>query len=246
MISNKLTVLVFGLSFFAAAAVHAEPASKQENIGVGVGTVVGTLAGGPVGFFVGAASGALIGDRMHQSEEKTLQLSESLVSANEQMHSLQTEVDGLTMDIVALGGELAEYESGPAVSALELLRTGIEMDVLFRTDEDAAGADASARIGELARFLAMVPGVIVELDGYADPRGEASYNQSLSVRRAETIREIMLGAGMNSGQIQVIGHGATAGEEVVTDIDGLAFERRVTVRFFVDSTQESDGKLAGL
>lgn len=243
---NKLSALLFAAGLATATTVQAESASKQENIGVGVGSVVGTIAGGPVGFFVGATAGALIGDRLHESEAREEQLNAELAGANERKRTLQSEVDGLTSEIIELGGDLSAYENGPARMALELMHAGIELDVLFRTDEHVVGEDASARIGELARYLALVPGVSVQLDGYADPRGPVSHNQVLSLRRAETVREIMLGAGLTEGQIDVIGHGATSGRDVVTDTDGLALERRVIVRFFVDPTTGSEGRLAGL
>lgn len=243
---NKLPTILFAAILATATTAQAESASKQENIGVGVGSVVGTIAGGPVGFFVGATAGALIGDRMHESERREEQLSAALAGAKERRRTLESEVDGLTSEIIELGGDLSAYENGPARMALELMHAGIEMDVLFRTDEHVVSEDASARIGELARYLALVPGVSIQLDGYADPRGPVSHNQQLSLRRAETVREIMLGAGLEESQIDVIGHGATSATEVVTDPDGLALERRVIVRFFVDPANGSDGRLAGL
>ena len=40
---------------FIAAPAFAEPASKEENIGIGTGVVLGAVAGGPVGALIGAA-----------------------------------------------------------------------------------------------------------------------------------------------------------------------------------------------
>jgi outer membrane protein OmpA-like peptidoglycan-associated protein len=63
----------------------------------------------------------------------------------------------------------------------------------------------------------------VVLHGYASEEGDPGLNQSLSERRAERVKALMVAAGVPAGQITAIGHG------VATDLPTRAWNRRVEV-----------------
>jgi len=207
-------------------------ASKGEKIGVGAGATIGALAGGPVGFVIGAAIGAKIGDEFHQRNDKVEILGEELESSRQRVAGLEKNIDALNGDINEMGGELQRLQASASPGLLDLLQAGIEMDLLFRTDEHVLADTTGTRLKGLAASLAAMPDVFIQLDGFADERGDAAYNQELSVRRVEHVRQLLLDHGVAKNRI----HTAAHGESPATDpgIDSYALERKVSLTLYVE------------
>ena len=231
---NKIIVIGILASLIAAPAMAEGEASTKETIGVGVGGVIGAIAGGPVGLVVGAAFGAKIGDKFHQKDTEVIMLSDSLVSSRQKISELESTVDDLSLDIDALGGDLQHMRSIARPELITLMQAGIEMDLLFRTDEDELGITTDSKLRELAASLATMPDVYIQLDGFADERGNAEYNQGLSVRRAAHVRDTLISNGVSESRIKLAAHG----ESPATDdnIDSFALERKVSLTLFVEET----------
>lgn len=226
-------ILVATLGLGAAAAIQpaAADASRQETIGFGTGAAVGASAGGPAGFLVGAAVGAKLGDMLYRKDERNTELAAELAAARGDLDRLQAELAATDGDLQRVGRELEALLASGAPQMLELMKTGIEMDLLFRTEADTLNAEAAARVGELARVLAGMPAVQVRLDAWADPRGEESYNQALSERRAEHVRALLTGEGLPEDRVSANAHGEADGTEA--DPDANALDRRVSLTLYV-------------
>ncbi len=231
---NKIFVIGILASLIAAPAMAEGEASKKETIGVGVGGVIGAIAGGPVGLVVGAAFGAKIGDKFHQKDTEVTTLSDSLVSSRQKISELESTVDDLSLDIDALGGDLQHMRSIARPELITLMQAGIEMDLLFRTDEDELGITTDSKLRELAASLATMPDVYIQLDGFADERGNAEYNQGLSARRATHVRDTLISNGVDESRIKLAAHGESPAAD--DNIDSFAFERKVSLTLFVEET----------
>jgi outer membrane protein OmpA-like peptidoglycan-associated protein len=223
------------LSLSVTPAMAAGNPSKEETTGVGAGLVIGAIAAGPVGGIIGAALGAKLGDEFHERNESVDSLSASLSGS-------QAAVAGLERDILALQSEVrtrdmalrdAEERTRPELQAL--LQAGIEMDLLFRTDEHVLADDTGARLQALAASLVANPDIRIRLDGYADERGDEVYNQGLSARRVEHVREVLAAAGVPADRISVNAHGESPATEQTTD--SFALERRVSLTLYIDQGQ---------
>lgn len=104
-------------------------------------------------------------------------------------------------------------------------------------DEDAFFAFNSAHVrpqdakvlGELSKCFTSGPlaGKQMRLVGHADPRGEAEYNMVLGGRRASSVKQYLVKAGMKSGQIDTSSRGAM--DATGTDEAGWAKDRKVDV-----------------
>ena len=211
----------------SAPTLAAEKSKKNENIGVSSGLVIGALAGGPAGAIIGAALGGYIGD--------------SVDHKNDRITSLQTDVDysnakvaRLNRDIDSLGAELDRLNELARPELLDLMQAGIEMDLLFRTDEAVVADTTGVRLTTLAGTLARMSDVRVQLDGYADERGNATYNQALSERRVQFIRDQFVAAGVHPDRISTTAHGESIAQD--ESLDSYALERRVSVKLFIDDT----------
>ena len=215
-----------------AAPAFAGSASKQEKIGVGVGATIGAVAGGPIGFMVGAALGAKIGDDYHQQDETVDSLSASLASSNGRVAQLEGNIRSLNGEIAGLDSEVERLKETGSPELVALLQAGIAMDLLFRTDEDVLATATGGKLQQLATTLAAMPDVQVRLDGFADERGDANYNQQLSVRRADHVRDVLLANGVPAARIQVNGHGESPAPD--TNADSYALERKVSLTLYVE------------
>ena len=226
-------IAALGLIALAPVAAQAS-ASKQENIGVGTGAAIGAAAGGPVGLIIGAAIGARIGDNFYRKTSEIDSLAVSLEQSHGQAASLEREVSDLDTEIDSLSAELGRMQRIARPEVISLLQAGIAMDLLFRTDESVLADATGIRLHELATTLATMPDIHLQLDGFADERGDEAYNQQLSKQRVEFVRDLLVAAGIDPSRITVAAHGESPAQD--ESIDSYALERRVSLTLFVDQT----------
>ena len=102
-------------------------------------------------------------------------------------------------------------------------------DVLFDTNQAQLKPGGVREVQKLADVLKDSPQRTVSVEGFTDSTGTASYNQELSERRAETVRDTLAGMGVSADRITTRGYGrsfpvATNGTEA-----GRQLNRRVEV-----------------
>jgi outer membrane protein OmpA-like peptidoglycan-associated protein len=199
-------------------------ASRQENIGVVTGLAVGAVAAGPIGAIVGAAAGAWMGDRYHKQVVARSELSAGLdKSESDRMR--------LAQNVTELNGTLAhEQERGEQLDLALSHTDEVQTDVGFRTNDDSIQAQAMPPLLKLGALAAALPDAKVRVCGYADPRGSVAVNEALSKKRADAVAAVLASAGVSPDRLIVEAHGKTAATSAEGDIDGYAFDRRVTVR----------------
>ena len=95
-----------------------------------------------------------------------------------------------------------------------------------------------AQVAEVIRQI--YPTALVTIEGFADPAGSAQYNISLSRRRAEAVRDIMVSRyGLPAQQFRAIPYGEQAARQVIPgarrDDPGAEANRRVV--FTIDATR---------
>lgn len=222
------------LALLTVAPAFAANASKEETIGVSAGSIIGAIAGGPVGFVVGAAIGARIGDKIHRKNDRIDTLFGSLEGSRSHVAGLRSNLQTLNSDLDSLGAELERLQEVANPQLVSLLQAGIAMDVLFRTDEHVLADTIGDRLAELAGTLAENADIRVQLDGFADERGNEDYNLTLSRKRVEFVRAQLVAAGVDASRIRVSAHGEAPAQDATTD--SYALERRVSLTLFIDNS----------
>jgi outer membrane protein OmpA-like peptidoglycan-associated protein len=201
-----------------------QPASKQENIGVVTGLAVGAAAGGPIGAIVGAAAGAWIGDRYHKQVVARQEMAANLDKS-------ESDRTRLALNVTELNGTLAQEQERGEQLDLALSHTGeLQTDVSFRTNDDTVQTKAMSPLMKLGELAAALPDAKVRVSGYADPRGSVAVNEALSKRRAEAVAAVLASSGVSQDRIILESHGKSEATSEEGDMDGYAFDRRVTVR----------------
>ncbi len=205
----------------AASATDKPP--KEETIGIVSGLAVGAAAGGPIGAFVGIVVGAMLGDRYHTQKETAALLEQRLRESDQTLTAMTAELQASKEQVAVLSAELSAQPLPPSVQ-----RT-LRGEIMFRTDDATLNADTSTHLAKLAELLAAVPGIVVTVEGYADPRGTEGENLALSQRRAESVREALLAGGIEEDRIVMVAHGEGGSSSTQGDMDGYALDRRVVI-----------------
>ena len=131
------------------------------------------------------------------------------------------------------GCPLRVYPDSPAVpepepqpEAAEVVR--VELDVKFDFDKSEVKPDSQADIRSLAEFMKQYPQTTTTVEGHTDSIGTDAYNQGLSERRANAVRDVLVNQhGIDTGRVSAVGYGET---RPVADNDseaGRAINRRV-------------------
>ena len=229
---RKLVAIIITVAVAAYLPAASAKPSKEENIGVGSGVVIGALAGGPVGAIIGAAIGAKVGDTMYKKNDSIDTLSVSLDDARADVSNLESDIHALNRDIDSLSAELAHFEEVDRPQLVSLMQAGIAMDLLFRTDEYVLADTTGSRLAELAGTVAQMKDVRIQLDGFADERGDDEYNLKLSAKRVEFVRDQLVAAGVSPSRIHTSAHGEAPAQDDTAD--SYALERRVSLKIFID------------
>lgn len=230
----KIAVLGLGLCFAFGSAIAAGSASGEENVGVGSGVIIGAMAGGPVGAILGAAIGAKLGESFARRNEEIVVLGNDLNGSQSRANDLERDIVALNGSIESLGGDVERLRRVARPELLSLMQAGIEMDLLFKTDQHVLIDETGERLNNLASSLAGMPGVAIKLDGYADERGDAAYNHDLSIRRVEYVRDLLMLNGVAENRIQIDAHGERPSTD--NNVDSYALERKVSLVLFIDES----------
>lgn len=101
--------------------------------------------------------------------------------------------------------------------------------VLFTSGRSTLLSNARPKLDEVAQALQKSDGNTFVVEGHTDAQGSESFNQDLSVRRAETVREYLVERGVASDTIRAIGFGKSRPVAENDTAEGRANNRRVEI-----------------
>ena len=102
-------------------------------------------------------------------------------------------------------------------------------DVLFDTGRAELKSGSGRKLDQLAQFLVEHPARRVQIDGFTDSIGTDSFNEELSQRRANSVREALIARGIESSRIGTEGYGKSYPVANNADSGGRQLNRRVEV-----------------
>ncbi|MBC7982787.1 MAG: OmpA family protein [Candidatus Obscuribacterales bacterium] len=217
---SKSSVIVSSAILLALSttAVHADEAvakkslSKEQKIGMATGATIGAFIAGPFGAGVGFIIGTMTGSGAEQVR-----------NTNKYAKTLEQELAEAKLALA----QVTEKSSGDPL--FEQLAQQMRADVLFRTNSADLAAPAAVKLAELGAILAAYPNLVIELDGFADPRGKSPRNLELSQQRASAVQAALMVGGAQIDRIKIAAHGADLNTAPVGDLEAYAWERRVSL-----------------
>ncbi|MFD2033179.1 OmpA family protein [Belliella marina] len=81
------------------------------------------------------------------------------------------------------------------------------VNVYFAFDSAKPLGYSASSVNYVANFLKRNPGVSVEIKGYADELGPEDYNMKLSERRAKSVHDLLVAAGIDASRLSYKGYG---------------------------------------
>lgn len=187
---KQLKYLLIGLSALSLmACANATTGQKGAAVGAGVGAAAGAVLGQAIGgdtegTLIGAGVGAALGGLAGWQ-------------IGEYMDRQEAE----------LQQAFADSEAAAIRREQDVLTATFKGDVFFDFDSSVLKPGAYREIDRTANVLNRYPQTTILVAGHTDSVGAETYNQRLSERRAQAVRDALVGRGVDSRRLQVVGYG---------------------------------------
>ncbi|PIE45091.1 MAG: cell envelope biogenesis protein OmpA [Gammaproteobacteria bacterium] len=200
----KKTVLTLGIASLLTGCVMTD--NQRTAVGAGVGAVLGGVVGHQIhhknGRYVGAVLGALAGGAIARYMDNQQQaLEKALRSSGISV----VRVDQKTIKLV------------------------LPNAITFAVDSANVKGGVRGYLSSIAAVVNKYNKTAVHTLGHADSTGDASYNMSLSQRRAESVANYLAGQGVVRGRIVATGYGESYPIASNATRQGRAQNRRVEI-----------------
>lgn len=206
----------FSLALAASAALTLNACTDPQYAGIErdntrQGATIGAILGGAIGAITaddkvgGTVRGAAIGAGIGAIAGDILDRQEA---------DLRRDLDNSDVDITNTGDRLI---------------VTMPNNILFATDSYTVRADLQRDLRSVASNLLAYPNSTIQVIGHTDNEGDATYNQTLSERRANAVADVLMAEGVPFGRIDAIGRGES--QPVTSNLtpEGRAQNRRVEI-----------------
>jgi outer membrane protein OmpA-like peptidoglycan-associated protein len=221
MKKNVYWIAVISVALTLLSCAGASRQEKGTGIGAGVGAGFGAILGQAIGrgtaaTVIGAAIGAIAGG-----------------IAGNQVGSYMDRQERDLRDAVAVAEAAGIRRTNDAVASSQaasiqrtrdVLTATFKSEILFEFDSATLKPGAYVELSRVAAVLNKYPDTTIAVEGHTDLKGSEVYNQQLSERRAQAVRDAMVQMGVSSQRIQAIGYGEM---QPVSSND--AMNRRVSI-----------------
>ena len=104
----------------------------------------------------------------------------------------------------------------------------VELDVKFDFDKAVVKEESQGDIKSLADFMSQYPATTTVVEGHTDSVGTDAYNQGLSERRANAVRDVLVNQyGVGGDRVSSVGYGESRPVADNATAEGRAINRRV-------------------
>ena len=104
----------------------------------------------------------------------------------------------------------------------------VELDVKFDFDKAVVKEESQGDIKALADFMSQYPSTTTVVEGHTDSVGTDAYNQQLSERRANAVRDVLVNQyGVGGDRVNSVGYGESRPVADNATAEGRAINRRV-------------------
>lgn len=177
------------------------------------------------------------------ARDQTLAQRESQLSQQEQQleaeRQARAEAEARAQDALARLRDLATVREEPTQTVITL--TG---DVLFESDRSELRPEAQERLRPVADAI-RATGDTAVIVGFTDSRGSDEYNRQLSQRRAESVRNFLIGEGVQGDRIRAEGRGETSPIASNDTAEGRAENRRVEISLHPSQVAAAEATASG-
>jgi len=217
------TAALFSISLGGCAAIQDNPRTTRgavggAAVGAGTGAAIGAIVGGKKGAGKGAAIGGVVGliggTAVGAYLDKQAREMESIIAEQD---SLRREQERLTVVMAS--------------------------DILFAVDSASVAPGARPKLSQLGGVLNRYPRSTVQVVGHTDSTGSEEYNLALSQRRATSIANELIAAGVSPSRISTRGFGESM--PVASNANEAGRQQNRRVEIIVDPDDNAGAEPAG-
>ena len=197
-------ILVAGCATNPYQGEHAKTATGA-TVGAGAGAVLGGVVSGrsdrTQGALIGAAVGATVGGLIGRQMDQ-------------QEAELRRQMQGTGVEVQREG---------------DTIRLQAPENITFDTNRADVKPQFRPVLDQLATSISQYPGTVIRVEGHTDSTGSATYNQTLSENRAQSVRSYLMQRGVPGQRMEAIGYGFNRPLADNATAAGRAENRRVEV-----------------
>lgn len=186
--------------------------ASSENKNTYRGAGIGAVVGGGLGAIIGKGKGAVIGAALGGSIGGY---------AGHRMDKQAKELQQIA--------ETKRTEQG--------LVTKLKSDILFDTGKADLKPEAKDNLQKMAAIMKKYPENVLAVKGYTDITGSKEINEALSEKRAKSVKEQLVAAGLPEPVIAIHGMGPSNPIADNNSLDGRKQNRRVEIEITVDESK---------
>lgn len=182
---------------------------KGGAIGAGTGATVGGVIGKSTG---NTAAGAIIGATVGGAAGALIGR-----QMDKQAEELESDLEDAEVKRVGEGIQIT-FDSG----------------ILFAYDSYDLSASSKQNLQEMAGTLKKYPDTDILIAGHTDSKGGESYNETLSLQRANSVFSYLNDLGVATRRLETVGYGETSPVATNETAAGRAKNRRVEVAIYAN------------
>ena len=188
----KKTTSIFVAGIFMMTLLSCAGATRQQKgtatgaaiggvIGAGLGQAIGRDTKGTlIGAGIGAALGGIAGN----------QIAAYMDRQEQELRSAMAESDAVNIQ-----------------RTQDVLSATFKGDIFFDVNSSTLKPGAYSEIDRISKVLNNYPETTIRVEGHTDSTGPADYNQRLSEKRAETVKNALVQRAVDSRRINAVGFG---------------------------------------
>ena len=237
---KKMSNLLALLLVPALLALGVGCQTMQEHK-IATGAVIGTAAG--------AAAGAAIGGKDNRTEGALIGAAAGAAIGTGIGYYLDRQakkydrIEGLEVEKVEQTTKTPADEVGklPATTPPHI-NLRISSEFLFEKDSSALKAEGVTKLAEIATVLKEDADSRVIIKGYTSSEGSDAHNTELSERRANAVKNQLIGAGVEASRLTAVGLGESSPIGDNATEAGRARNRRVEIEVIPSEKSASSGQ----
>ena len=209
---KKLLIIALAGSLTACTTTGLDNPNNfdKTGVGVGIGAVAGALGGLILGkggadtrnkVLIGAGIGALAGGGIG-------------LYMDNQEKELRSELDNTGVQVTRIGDRII---------------INLPSNVSFATGASSVRPEFYASLNAIAKVLSRYNQTILDVNGHTDNVGGASFNQTLSEKRALSVANYVAGHGIDQRRLRIRGFGESSPIASNSSRNGRAANRRVEI-----------------
>lgn len=209
---RSLWIGMIGLLILSGCAAPQTNTGKGAAYGAAGGAIAGAVLGQAIGrdtegTLLGAAAGAAVG-----------------AAAGAGVGQMMDRQEAEMRDALAASEAAAVKREG------DLLAITLKGDVSFDLDSDVVRPGLYNELDRIAQIMIKYPQTSILVEGHTDSTGSEAYNQQLSERRANSVKNLLVQRGVQAYRINILGYGESRPVATNATPEGRQMNRRVEIR----------------